>query len=51
MYKFSQLKSAIPVVETHNAVSDDIDPTYSTIQDSHTPINQQRYIFDSASMA
>ena len=38
------LESAIPVVETHNAVSDDLDHTYSTIQDLRPPNDLQWYI-------
>ena len=46
VYTHSQLKSAISVMETHNAVTGDIDadPTYSTIHDLHSPNDQQRYI-------
>ena len=39
------LESAIPVVETHNAVSDDLDHMYSTIQDIHHSNDQQRHTY------
>ena len=44
-HKCSQLKCTRGVVETHIAVSNnvDADPTYSTIQDVHPSNDQQRY--------
>ena len=42
--KYSQLKSAIPVVDIYDNVSGDIiDPAYSTIHDIHPTHDQQRY--------